>query len=676
VIEEFDSLTVRFTPSGPHRYAVRVTTSDREASGFFAIPFPDELDGTISALAEPPTRRFESPKSATARELGHTLFDALFQGTVRDVYIRSLDATPEDRGLRITLCLSEAPELMRIPWEYLFHEHHYVALSAGTPIVRYLDLPSPPRPLAVEGPLRVLGVISNPCTTPELDAAAEQAGIERALADRVTSGLAVIEWVEPPTLGQLAHRLGEGEFHVLHFICHGKFVDEARGGVLAFEKDDGGEDPVSGDRLGEILYGHDSLRLVVLNACEGGECDREDQFAGVATSLVQREIPAVIAMQFEITNTAATLFAGELYGSLARGRPVDAALVEARRAIFALRESVEFGTPVLFMRTRNGRLFDLSPAPPVEPPTPPPPPAPPIPPERPIPAGPPVPVSWRAASAIAAGAAVALAAGLVVPAALHASSPDRFPTGSPYYGAFSRIPGHLPDVLTETAPGLVVLILLLAALWLPTPKRRDLAYGLLAGAGAAGVLIFGEVVAQAATKPGATISWWDGLLVGVSALAALTGAVALPGAVRGNSLQRLLAPTVVAASAAVAALIAATTLPFNGFHDRKVITDSAWNLLPTAGIPLLAAMIAALAFAAWARPVVAAGGVLALGVCSVGVWLRFFGVPIVMMTSERSSDFEGAGPGAGAWLGLIASVALVASGASLRRRSSGAERVC
>jgi hypothetical protein len=89
----------------------------------------------------------------------------------------------------------------------------------------------------------------------------------------------------------------------------------------------------------------------------------------------------------------------------------------------------------------------------------------------------------------------------------------------------------------------------------------------------------------------------------------------------------------------------------------------------------LAAVIAALALAAFARPVVAAGGVLALGVCAVGVWLRFFGVPIVMMTSERSSDFEGARPAAGAWLGLIASLVIIACGVSLLHRTRGIERV-
>ena len=284
MIDEFDSLTVRFTPSGPHRYAVRVTTSDREARGFFDVPLPQQLDQAISALAEPQKRRFESPKSATARELGHALFDALFQGTVRDVYIRSLDSTPEDRGLRITLCLSEAPELMRIPWISVPRAAH-VALSGPRPSPTRLAR----RPVARRRARLRAGRDPNPRTTPELTRPLRLVSRERC--DRVTSGRAEIEWVEPPTLRQLASRLAEGEFHVLHFICHGKFVEEARGGVLAFEDDDGSEDPVSGDRLGEILYGHDSLRLVVLNACEGGESDREDQFAGVARRSCN-EIPA------------------------------------------------------------------------------------------------------------------------------------------------------------------------------------------------------------------------------------------------------------------------------------------------------------------------------------------------------------------------------------------------
>ena len=93
----------------------------------------------------------------------------------------------------------------------------------------------------------------------------------------------------------------------------------------------------------------------------------EDPFAGVAASLVQREIPAVIAMQFEITDRAAIVFAHEFYAAVADGYPVDSAVAEARKAIFADANDIEWGTPVLFMRVPDGRIFDVAPrAPDVE----------------------------------------------------------------------------------------------------------------------------------------------------------------------------------------------------------------------------------------------------------------------------------------------------------------------
>ncbi len=67
-------------------------------------------------------------------------------------------------------------------------------------------------------------------------------------------------------------------------------------------------------------------------------------------------------MQFEITDAAAITFAHEFYSALADGYPVDAAVVEARAAIFAAGNDVEWGTPVLYMRSPDGRVFDIEPA--------------------------------------------------------------------------------------------------------------------------------------------------------------------------------------------------------------------------------------------------------------------------------------------------------------------------
>ncbi|HEX2370177.1 MAG TPA: CHAT domain-containing protein, partial [Acidimicrobiia bacterium] len=64
-----------------------------------------------------------------------------------------------------------------------------------------------------------------------------------------------------------------------------------------------------------ILHGYRPLRLALLNACEGARGSASDPFAGAAQSLVQQGIPAVIAMQFPITDRAAILFAQEFYGA-------------------------------------------------------------------------------------------------------------------------------------------------------------------------------------------------------------------------------------------------------------------------------------------------------------------------------------------------------------------------
>jgi hypothetical protein len=65
-------------------------------------------------------------------------------------------------------------------------------------------------------------------------------------------------------------------------------------------------------------------------------------------------------MQYEITDRAAIEFSRGFYESLAEGLPVDAAVAEARKAVnFSMAYTVEWGTPVLHMRSPDGRLFDL-----------------------------------------------------------------------------------------------------------------------------------------------------------------------------------------------------------------------------------------------------------------------------------------------------------------------------
>jgi hypothetical protein len=66
-------------------------------------------------------------------------------------------------------------------------------------------------------------------------------------------------------------------------------------------------------------------------------------------------------MQYEITDGAAIQFSRSFYTAIVDGLPVDAAVSDARKGIWlADPASLEWGTPVLHMRARDGRLFRIS----------------------------------------------------------------------------------------------------------------------------------------------------------------------------------------------------------------------------------------------------------------------------------------------------------------------------
>jgi outer membrane biosynthesis protein TonB len=295
-----------------------------------------------------------------ARKFGQRLFTSVMHGPVAELYRGTVaEARAAGQGVRITLSLTDVPELGAIPWEYLYDEPNFLSISTWTPVVRYLDLPKPRKALAMQLPIRILGVVSAPTDAETLNGTLERAKLEEALKPLIATNAVSIEWLEEANLLALNRKLKNDDFHILHYIGHGGFDDTSGEGVLLFEDEFGRGRAVSGDQLGTILHDKIALRLVLLNSCEGARNSVKDPFSGVAASLVEREIPAVIGMQFEITDRAAVLFASEFYSMLAEGHPVDSAITEARLAIFADHNDVEWGTPVLFMRVADGRLFDV-----------------------------------------------------------------------------------------------------------------------------------------------------------------------------------------------------------------------------------------------------------------------------------------------------------------------------
>ena len=347
-------------------YRAHVLTSPAgQASTDFGPPFlPLELENFLLRVGRTRrrTRWTDSPEMEAAKAFGARLFDTAFGGEVGSALRSSLaEADRRGAGLRIRLRLTDAPELNDLPWEYLYDpaHHRFLALSIETPLVRYLDLPERIRPLGVVPPLKVLVMISSPRDYPRLDVEGEWTRLHEALGHLERRGLLVLERLDEATLVALQRQLRRGSYHVFHFIGHGGFDLQAQDGQLILEDDRGRGRPVSGHYLGVVLHDLRSLRLAVLNAREGARTSLTDPIAGTAQSLAQEGIPAVIAMQFEITDEAAITFAHEFYQAVADGYPVDAALAEARKAIFTQGNDIEWGTPVLYLRSPNGQIFDI-----------------------------------------------------------------------------------------------------------------------------------------------------------------------------------------------------------------------------------------------------------------------------------------------------------------------------
>ncbi len=350
----------------PEGYKVRAFSPEGPASLIFQMPFSQlEMENFFLkvGVARSNLRRIDSSHMQAAKEFGGRLFDTVFDEEVRACLRSSInDAKQQRKGVRLRFHLDAAPELAEIPWEYLYHSklNRFFSLSVETPIVRYLELPERIQPLRVTPPVKILVMISSPYNFPRLEVESEWGKLKEALSDLEKRGLIALTRLKKAGLPALQKQLRRDDYHIFHFIGHGGFDKQAQDGMLILEDEHGRGHQVSGQYLGALLHDELTLRLALLNACEGARAGSADPFSGTAQSLVQQGVPAVIAMQFEVTDKTAITLAHEFYSALAESYPVDTALAEARKAIYAQGNEIEWGTPVLYMRAPDGKIFDIA----------------------------------------------------------------------------------------------------------------------------------------------------------------------------------------------------------------------------------------------------------------------------------------------------------------------------
>lgn len=299
-----------------------------------------------------------------ARTWGGALYAALFRDDVLSLFQTSRQrAETQKAGLRVRLRLG-APDLRMVPWELLFDERadEFIALSRETPLVRYLPLPAPQERLTVQPPLRILAMVASPSDLSTVKVEQEKERLARAVERLQARGRVEVVWLEGQSWRALQEAMQTGPWHIFHYVGHARYNAAEQSGELMLVGENGLAAPIGAAQVGSLLEDHQSLRLAVLNACEGARSDEAQPFSSIAATLVRSGLPAVLAMQYEITAVQAGEFTQGFYTALASNLPVDAAVAEARKAMaLAAPASVEWATPVLFMRSPDGALFETLP---------------------------------------------------------------------------------------------------------------------------------------------------------------------------------------------------------------------------------------------------------------------------------------------------------------------------
>ena len=384
-------------------------------------------------------------------------------------------------------------------------------------------------------------------------------------------------------------------------------------------------------------------------------------------------------MQFEITDRAAIVFGGEFYAALADGYPVDSALAEARKAIFADQNDVEWGTPVLFMRVADGRIFDVAASetpvvPETTPVVPPPPavepePAPPEPEPEPVRTESPPPAKAATTDRVLRSAAVLSIVGAVL-LAIGVRVPWDFRGRSWLDLKFGANGIEDSGIFTGFAPVTLVIGTLAALALAFRPRTRELGAGLLIGFGVAGAVkylgLLGQVLTDSATRGSSAVAF-TGVVAGAVLLVVAGVRVALlsPRSAEPAAPLGILVPALLV-GAAVMTMIG-VVVPFNGKLDRSVVPDEDWLAIDAIVIPLLA--LGVLVLLTWGRRLLGAGVLIALGIASATLWLRYLGVPI--MAPENAGSF-----GVGAVAGLAGGLLILAAGLLVwRREASGHQAV-
>ncbi len=298
------------------------------------------------------------------KEYGLMLSESFFVAEMDKAFAEArASAAAAGAPLRVRLLAdASAPEINTLYWEALRDPKDQSPLFTGENILlsRYLassDLR--PVKLRPQGTLKALAAASNPSDLADYKLAPVDVAGELERAKQALGAIPVTEIgsAEPCTINILLEKLRAG-CDILYLAAHGTIAES--GPRVWLQKEDGSAAITSAEEIvTRIRELQTPPRLVVLASCQSAGDGKPNKDTGrvlqaFGPRLAQAGIPAVIAMQGNISMDSVKKFLPVFFSELQTDGQIDRALAVARGTI---RDAHDFWMPVLFMRLRSGKIW-------------------------------------------------------------------------------------------------------------------------------------------------------------------------------------------------------------------------------------------------------------------------------------------------------------------------------
>lgn len=338
-------------------------------------PLQSVLQGDAMALSAC-LEETNARNSVNLVALGQQLYNALFQGTLRDSWITAQGiAQNHQQILRLRLGLKDT-KLARLPWEVMHASDRpiatgpYIAFSryqsgmSGTSRLPSRNIPHFPTPDGI----RVLMVIASPADQVRLNLLKQEAIRLQAELERKTQNGAHLPEIELSVLEQpgreeLTQALEQGNYHVLHYSGHSNFG--ANGGEIYLVSGRTGlTETLTGDDLAGLLV-NNNIQMAVFNSCLGTytattEGNPDSGQRNLTETLVKRGIKSVLAMSERIPDEVALTLTQLFYRNLSQGYAIDLCVSRMRQGLISAYSSHQlyWALPILYLQPEFDGYLD------------------------------------------------------------------------------------------------------------------------------------------------------------------------------------------------------------------------------------------------------------------------------------------------------------------------------